>query len=178
MTQIIHNASDHIELRRCKMKGRSLREIGKILACCVFVLTLCFCFGNGRRPEPGHARKLQLFNCNHDSEALSATAYNICTSVDGINFIERGGLNPQPGNWADCQDEAHQAASITLNLIEDLDTAGKKWEIRAIKVDPSGSCNSTCPPVANACTSEAKFFQADVQASNEPLVVKFSEAGQ
>ena len=51
-------------------------------------------------------------------------------------------------------------------------------EIRAIKVDPGGSCNSACPPVQNACISQAKFFQADITAPDEALPVKFTEAGR
>ena len=77
------------------MDRLEMSNIVRILICCGLLLTLWSRFGKGVNVvEPGHARKLQLFNCNHDSEALPATAYNICTKAEGGNWYRARWAQP------------------------------------------------------------------------------------
>jgi len=148
-----------------------MSDVAKTLSCCALLLVTMGAGckqGGGGLGEPGvnNARKVQLYNCTHVNTATeppSGRSFNIFTRVDSGTWVARGGLNPQLGPWTDCHDAAHEAASMTLDI---LDPAGK-WEIRAIKL-PRGdelSCDSSAPDVPGACTHLTYFFQTDVSAS-------------
>ncbi|QSQ26540.1 hypothetical protein JY651_17100 [Pyxidicoccus parkwayensis] len=148
------------------MKTRMRRYLMMSLGAAV--LTLVGCFPRGTGPgggNPGNARFVHMFNCTHvngPTSPPSGRAFNVWTRVDGGDWIARGGLNPQPGDWTDCHDAAHEASSLKLDLAD----APGKWEIWAIMV-PRGdepSCDSSAPNVANACGHLTRFFQTDVTA--------------
>jgi hypothetical protein len=165
-----------------------MSEIAKtfgVASGCALLLTLALgglgC-GGGGPPEPGDARKVQLFNCTHVNDPYgppSGHSFKICTKVDGGGWVERGDLNTKsPGDWTDCEKDATEGGSLlTLNL---LDEAGK-WEIRAIKL-PKGeeqSCDSSCDATgADACVALTYFFQSNVTAPEEPVKVHVTDVGR
>ncbi|MBN8228747.1 hypothetical protein JYK02_14660 [Corallococcus macrosporus] len=144
------------------------------LAAVVFTLTGCF-FPNsngasGSGSSANQARFVQMFNCTHVNDAFgppSGRAFNVFTRVDNGAWVARGGLNPQPGEWTDCHDAAHEASSLTLDL---ADPPGK-WEVLAILLPRSDepSCDSSAPDVPNACRSFSNFFQTNVAADKHQL---------
>ena len=165
-----------------------MSEIAKTLGAasgCALLLTLALggpgC-GGGGAPEPGKARKVQLFNCNHASSPTEPSGghwFKYCTKVDGGAWVERGDLNiKSPGDWTDCEKDATEGGSLsTLNLLDQPGT----WEIRAIKL-PKGeeqSCNSSCDATgADACVALTYFYQSDVTAPEEPVKVHVKDVGR
>lgn len=157
-----------------------MSEIAKTLSCCALLLALGSGCDGGGRSKPGMASKVQLFNCTHVNGPTgppSGRAFNIYTRVDGgPGWVGRGGLNPQPGDWTDCHDAAHEAASLTLNLValtlEPGNSSGK-WEIRAIKVPRSDEpvCDSSAPDVPNACGYLPYALRTDGSASTVKIDV-------
>jgi hypothetical protein len=138
-------------------KGTTLSEISKLI-CCALLLTLALrsgpaCEGSpgpAGTPAPGavpEAGTVQFFNCNHDNSAngLPGRAYNVYSRVDDGAWVPRGGLNLQPGDWTDCHDVAHQAASLSVNMST---IQQGKWEFRMIKLPLPGEpdCDSYDPP--------------------------------
>lgn len=173
-------------------KGNTLIEISKLI-CCALLLTLalrsgpaCEGFqwpGTGGSPTPGgvpQARTVQFFNCNHMSgptEPPSGRAYNVYSQVDGGAWVGRGGLNPQPGEWTDCHDAAHQGSSLTLDLFA---TQQGKWEFRLIKLPLSGEpdCDSSSPPddpnAQNPCSELSPYFFQTVDEA-APVTIDVTE---
>jgi hypothetical protein len=140
----------------------------------VFALADC---GPGAGPKPGYASKIKLYNCTHvsgPSEPPSGRAFNVYTRVDGGAWVLQGGLNPQPGDWSDCHDAAHEAGSMLTWGI--LDPAGK-WEIRAIMLPRSDepSCDSSAPDVRNACGFIMRVLQTDITAGLVTIDLSDSE---
>jgi hypothetical protein len=173
-------------------KGTTLSEISKLI-CCALLLTLAlrsgpacegfpFIPGTGTpTPVPGavpEARTVQFFNCNHDSAGtgLPAQAYNVYSKVDDGAWVPRGGLNPQPGDWTDCHDAAHQGGALPPFTPLDLfATQQGKWEFRLIKLHREGEpdCDSSAPEVANACLYLSYFFQTVDEAA--PVTIDVTE---
>jgi hypothetical protein len=169
-----------VKALRDQTKGNTLIEISKLI-CCALLLTLVLRSGSGcdnfqwpgtdGSPTPAglpEASSVQLYNCNHDNAGtgVSARAYNAYTRVDDGPWVERGGLNPQPGDWTDCHDDAHKGASLYLQLTEQIG----KWEFRLIKLPLPGEpdCDSSAPDVANACGYLTHLYES---VSEGPAVV-------
>jgi hypothetical protein len=165
-------------------KGNTLSEISKLIFCAL-LLTLVLgsgpaCSGfhwwweNGGTPTPTpgpedvrEARQVRFFNCNHDNAGtgLSGRDYNVYSRVEDGAWVGRGGLNHQPGDWADCEnDPAHQGAALPALPADPLDlfaTQPGKWEFRLIKLPLPGEpdCDSSAPDVSNACGYLSYFYQ-------------------
>ena len=164
-------------------KGNTLSEISKLVFCALLLALVLrsgpaceWNPGTGGTPTPGpgdvpQARTIQFFNCNHMSgptEPPSGRAYNVFSRVDDGAWVPRGGLNPQPGDWTDCHDAAHQGSSLTLDLFA---IQPGKWEFRMIKLPLSGEadCDSSAPDVTNACSYLSYFYQTVDEAA--PVIV-------
>ena len=165
-----------------------MSEIAKTLSCALLV-TLAWsggpgCFGGGGGPEPGKARKVQLFNCTHVNDPYgppSGHSFKICTRVNGgPPWINKGVLNPKsPGNWTECEKDANEGDSkMTLDLLEQPG----KWEILAIKLPKAGvdsPCDDSCDASGpTACTPHTYFYESDVTASEEPVKIHVTEPGR
>jgi len=142
----------------------------------VLQLTATGCWLGGKPPgspvNPANAKSVQLFNCTHlndPTQPPSGRSYNVFTRVDGGAWVARGGLNPQPGPWTDCHDDAHQVGSLKL----DLATPPGKWEIRAIRLPRADEpqCDSSAPDVVNACSFLTYSYQTDLSASDVTIDV-------
>jgi hypothetical protein len=102
-----------------------------------------------------------MWNCSHIGDAYSppeGKAYNVFARHDNGAWVGVGGLNPQPGEWTDCHDEAHTAGS---RMIFDLTPDGSVWEFRAILLSIDGTCDSSAPDVSNACSYEMFKYTAE-----------------
>ena len=168
---------------RAQAKKNTLVEISK-LVCGALLVTLALRSGSGcdnfhfpasgGTPTPAglpEAQSVLLYNCNHDNAGtgVSARAYNVYTRVDDGPWVERGGLNPQPGDWTDCHDEAHKGASLYVQLTEQVG----KWEFRLIKLPLPGEpdCDSSAPDVTNACGYRTDLYQAAIEGPGATLDV-------
>ena len=150
------------------------------LGAVVFTLSGCFYTGtsgsSGEGGTPGAARSVQLYNCTHVNDAFgppSGRAFNVFTRVDGGDWVGRGGLNPQPGEWQDCHDASHEASSLTFDI---ADPPGK-WEVRLILLPRSNeqACDSSYPDVPNACKYLTRYFQTHVAAGKVQVSLSDSE---
>ena len=172
--------------------GNTVSEISKLI-CCALLLTLALgsgpaCSGfhwwweNGGTPTPTpgpedvrEARQVQFFNCNHEPSGgigPVARSYNVYSRVDDGQWVPRFGLNPQSGDWTNCHDEAHQGASLTLDLFE---IQQGKWEFWLIQLHKEGEpdCDSSAPDVANPCGHLTYFFQTVEEAA--PVIIDVTE---
>jgi hypothetical protein len=130
-----------------------MKAITKTASRCVLALTLgagCTPGAQTNLPDPPvGTRSVQFFNCTHVGDAYTpptGQAFAIFARVDGGAWTAEGGANPQPGDWSDCHDAAHTAATVTVNL-----TGTSTWEFTAIPVDVNGACDSSDPLAANVC---------------------------
>jgi hypothetical protein len=129
--------------------------------------------GSGTVEDPWKTGWVQYFNCNRADGATFGRAYNVFTVAPGDVWVPRGGLNPQPGSWTDCHDEAHTGASLTV----DLTNPAGLWKVYLVKLPTRGEpdCDSSIVEGENSCEYIVHYFQTDLTQAQDTITKDMKE---